>query len=235
MILNGSSQLSFMNPYITLTASFTGSSLLWNNGMTASSIVVNQPGSYAFTVTDVNGCTATSRPVSINDNRCFPPKPPGINLSGSNVITAGQTVTLTSTNAASYLWSTGDTTQSITVSTAGTYWVRSYSSPNCYSTSTPVNIYVAPARLTQQEYDDQLMLFPNPASNEFRIVFHALEEKDYTLAVTDASGKTIMLENIHAHNGRNTLNRALEGWSPGIYHVTLTFSDRQRSVRLVVQ
>ncbi|MFM2135564.1 MAG: hypothetical protein RL021_964, partial [Bacteroidota bacterium] len=145
VIQNGTSQLSFINPYVTLTASYIGSSIQWSNGSAASSILVNQPGSYSFTVTDQNGCTASSRPVAVNDNRCFPPKPPGINLSGSNVIIAGQSVILTSTYAASYLWSTGDTTQSITVNTAGTYWVRSYSSQNCYSTSSPVTVYVAPA------------------------------------------------------------------------------------------
>ncbi len=48
---------------VTLFSS-VGSSYLWSNGATTNSIVVNASGSYSVTVTDVNGCQATSASVS---------------------------------------------------------------------------------------------------------------------------------------------------------------------------
>ena len=48
---------------------------------------------------------------------------PSIAAGSSTTFCQGGSVTLTSSPAASYLWSTGETTQSITVSTAGTFYV----------------------------------------------------------------------------------------------------------------
>ena len=49
---------------------------------------------------------------------------PTITANGTTSICAGSNVVLTSSSADSYLWSTGQTTQSITVSTAGNYTVQ---------------------------------------------------------------------------------------------------------------
>jgi hypothetical protein len=49
------------------------------------------------------------------------PQAPIITSNNSNKLCDGQTITLTATAGTSFLWSTGDTTQSITVSQAGSY------------------------------------------------------------------------------------------------------------------
>jgi hypothetical protein len=49
------------------------------------------------------------------------PQAPIISSNNSNNLCEGQTITLTATAGTSFLWSTGDTTQSITVSQAGSY------------------------------------------------------------------------------------------------------------------
>jgi hypothetical protein len=68
-----------------------------------------------------------------------------ITPSGSTTLCQGETVTLTaSTNKCSgpytYLWSTGETTESITVSQTGTYFVQVFGAMGCSGTSTKTSI-----------------------------------------------------------------------------------------------
>src|SRR5678815_1627546 len=99
----------------TLTAgSFTGS-LLWNTGATTPSITVTAAGTYSVTQT-INGCTSSpgsgvAAPVNANVSA---PTVNVVNNCGSSTLTAGSFT-------GSLLWSTGATTASITVTTAGTY------------------------------------------------------------------------------------------------------------------
>lgn len=70
--------------------------------------------------------------------------PPVISASGSTTFCQGGSVSLTASPANSYLWSNGATTQSITVSQAGSYSVSINSGSNCSSVSAPVTVNVNP-------------------------------------------------------------------------------------------
>lgn len=72
---------------------------------------------------------------------------PIISASGSTVLCQGGSVTLTASTEANYLWSTGATTQSIVVTTAGTYTVSTSCGINTVS-SAPVTVSVIPANAT---------------------------------------------------------------------------------------
>lgn len=101
----------------TLTANGYTGSLLWSNGATTASIAVSAAGTYTVKQT-VNGCTsatrsATAAPLS---NTLVAPTVTVINNCGSSTLTA-------SNYTGSLLWSTGATTASITVTTAGAYTV----------------------------------------------------------------------------------------------------------------
>jgi len=95
-----------------LTAS--GSNWLWSTGATTASITVTTGGTYTVTQT-VGGCTSTSgsgvaAPLTV-------PATPIVTISnncGNSVLTA---------SGSNWLWSTGATTASITVTTGGTYTV----------------------------------------------------------------------------------------------------------------
>lgn len=118
---------------VTLTSS-AGTSYLWSNGSTAQSVVVGT-GGYTVRVTNSSGCSAVSAPtyVTINANPTA-----SITPSGTLMLCTGTTQTLTAGNATSYAWSTGATTQSINVSTGGSYYVTINNSSGCSSTSAPV-------------------------------------------------------------------------------------------------
>ncbi|MBU3658702.1 MAG: T9SS type B sorting domain-containing protein [Flavobacteriales bacterium] len=102
---------------VTLSTS-GGGTYLWSDGQTTASIPVTTPGTYTVEVTDPNGCVSESAPIVININNTTPPV---VSANGSSVICPPAGVTLQSTPATSYLWSTGETTASIVVTTPGVY------------------------------------------------------------------------------------------------------------------
>jgi hypothetical protein len=133
---------------VTLTAN-SSSAYLWTPGnQTTQSITVSSSGSYSVRTTNSSGCTATSSAQSVTVNV---PAVPVITPSGSTTIDQGQTVTLTASAGASYLWTPGgQTTQSITVGTADTYRVTVTYSNGCsaISAGTTVTVNVVPVTIT---------------------------------------------------------------------------------------
>ena len=67
---------------------------------------------------------------------------PTVTPSGATDLCSGQSVTLTSSAGASYLWSNGATTQSIVASTAGAYVVTVDNGAGCSAASIPVYVTV---------------------------------------------------------------------------------------------
>ncbi len=123
---------------VVLTAS-AGSSYVWSNGETTQSITVSTPGNYSVTVTNVNGCSATSAVTAVTVN-ALPTAT--ITAFGSTAFCAGGSVTLTSSAGSSYVWSNGETTQTIIVSTAGNYSVTVTNENGCSSTSAATAVTV---------------------------------------------------------------------------------------------
>jgi hypothetical protein len=116
---------------VTLTAS-TGTAYLWSTGATTASIVASASGNYVVTVTNANGCSAVSAPITVTVN-ALPVAT--VTANSSTTFCAGGSVTLVASTGASYLWSNGAITQSITVTTAGTYNVIVTNAAGCSATS----------------------------------------------------------------------------------------------------
>ena len=126
---------------VVLTAN-TGTSYLWNNGATTQSITVATAGSFSVAVTTA-GCTTTSSSVVVTVN---PVPAATITANGPTTFCSGGSVILTASAGASWLWSNGATTQSITVTTSSNYSVT-VSNPggcNAVSASTTVNVVPKP-------------------------------------------------------------------------------------------
>ena len=101
-----------------LDAGHPNANYLWSTGETSQTITVNLNGTFDVTVTDANGCTGIGQ---------------------SNVIMGGSTLSNNSMSAdacsglfsildagnpgCTYLWNTGDTTQTISINTTGSYQV----------------------------------------------------------------------------------------------------------------
>jgi hypothetical protein len=123
----------------TLDAGAGYDTYLWSNGSTSRTIAVG-PGNYAVTVSK-EGCFATSVMVTV---AYYTVTVPLINASGSTVICSGNSVTLSSSTGATYVWSTGATGNSIVVSTPGSYYVTVTDANGCQASSAPVSVSVNP-------------------------------------------------------------------------------------------
>ena len=111
------------NTVLTATAGL--SSYLWSNGETTQAITVTSGGSYSVTGTDSNGCSNNDS-VSVTEHAL-----PTVSISGTLSFCAGANTTLTASGASTYLWSTGETTASITVSAGGSYSVTGTDANGC--------------------------------------------------------------------------------------------------------
>ncbi|HEU4719287.1 MAG TPA: T9SS type A sorting domain-containing protein [Bacteroidia bacterium] len=127
---------------VTLTAS-GASSYSWSNGATTPSITANTSGNYLVTITDANGCQATSSAVNVVVN---PLPNASVTANGPTTFCTGDSVVLTANSSSSYMWSDNSTTQSITVYNSGNYSVMVTDANGCQSaSSTPITVSSSPS------------------------------------------------------------------------------------------
>ncbi|MFP5246749.1 MAG: hypothetical protein ACLGH0_08645, partial [Thermoanaerobaculia bacterium] len=115
-------------------------SYLWSTGESTSTITVTSSGTYTVTVTDANGCTGFDD----FDILITPIPAATITPQGPTTFCDGGNVMLMASPGSSYLWSTGETSQSITVSASGTFTVTVTDGDNCSATSAPTTVTVNP-------------------------------------------------------------------------------------------
>ncbi len=114
-------------------------SYLWSDGSKSRVISVKKSGDYFVTVTDSGGCSNTSAPVRIIVHDIPIPK-----FAQNIFICNGDTLALDAGSGfASYLWSTGDTTQYINVSQKGKYTCKVSDTFGCEGSAT-TEIFVNP-------------------------------------------------------------------------------------------
>ncbi len=123
---------------VTLTAS--GAVVYsWSWGPTTTAVTVSPSVTTTYTLlaVDANGCSNTAS-VTVT---VFPPVVAVI--VGDTILCVGDVENLTASGGTTYLWNTGATSQSISVSAAGTYWVI-VSVGGCNSDTASVTVVVNP-------------------------------------------------------------------------------------------
>ena len=202
-------------------SSGNGLNYQWNNngnainGAVNSVLNVNQTGSYTGTVTDLNGCSATSPAIAVN----VAGTAAAITFTGNPAICDGNAVVLNANDVAglSYQWSnngsaiSGATAQTFIASSAGNYTVTVTDQNNCSSTSSVVTVTVGqtpgeptvtadgPTDLCEGENVAlsttsavgivyQWLVDGNPIAGANLNTFSAEESGSYTLQVTNTAG-----------------------------------------------
>lgn len=116
---------------ITISAKYDYNSYLWESGEKTKSIIVSKPGFYKVFVTDAGGCQGTSEPIEIKQGLT-----PAPIINGDTILCKGESGVLkVIQDFKSYLWSTGDTTKSITIPLSSKYSVIVTDTNNCTGTS----------------------------------------------------------------------------------------------------
>ncbi|MDT8324179.1 MAG: T9SS type A sorting domain-containing protein, partial [Bacteroidota bacterium] len=170
----------------------------WSNGATTRTITVHNSGMFTVGVTDSNGCYGISAPVTVTVQ---PVPVPEITSIGPLKFCEGDSVTLEAARGyASYLWSSGDTTRSITVDTSGTFSVTVVTVAGCQGRSRDVTVVVNPVPekppivrtgddLTTGPYAAiQWYLDGQPISGATQQSHRAVQTGTYTVAITNGFG-----------------------------------------------
>ncbi|MCB0549084.1 MAG: gliding motility-associated C-terminal domain-containing protein [Phaeodactylibacter sp.] len=117
----------------------TFDSYLWSTGDTTQTISVTAEGTYSVTVTNVQGCSGAASTEAMESESLMP------EISGPASFCSGSGTTLDAGTFDSYLWSTGDTTQTISVNVQGDYSVTVFDGQGCTGeTSAAVTEIAAP-------------------------------------------------------------------------------------------
>lgn len=97
----------------------------WTGNISTPTLEVTETGTYFVTVADANGCTGEAQ-LSVMENTNPTPT-----ISGSTTFCSGSSTTLEVTGYDSYLWENGETTNTLSVNTPGTYTVTVTDNNNC--------------------------------------------------------------------------------------------------------
>ena len=126
-----------------ISANVTGgtspASFIWSTGSTGNPITNLCAGTYTVTVTDANGCTATSTSIVTEPPVLVASTSLDANVSCNGLADGAATATATGgTPSHTFLWNTGAATASVTGLTAGTYTVTVTDANSCTSTASLV-------------------------------------------------------------------------------------------------
>ena len=198
---------------ITLTTSGTGP-FLWNNGSTFDSLVVTTAGNYA--VTSSNTCSSANAAVQVNIN-------PSITvniLEPDTFICDGESIILHANGTSSYIWSTGETTPNITVTTSGFYTLTANTS--CPSNTASIQVAVIPKSSPLIAEGDSLVLCPNTS-----IVLHATGGNSYVWNTSETTN-SIQLNSTGTYFVRST-----NGNCPSGYDTIVIMNDIIPSAQII--
>jgi hypothetical protein len=158
-----------------------GVSVLWQDGSRKDSLVAKQAGIYRLDLSNACGSSSDSFELVVQ-------QVPTVNLGTDLTLARPISHTLNAGVADSYLWSTGDTGQTIQVSDTGTYWV--VATNICGSSSDTIRVFTTASIYNMKAAGIQL--YPNPA-NQF-IVLESHTIKPYRLEILDIAGRVVFTE-----------------------------------------
>ncbi len=198
-------------------------------------------GVYTCTVTDSIGCvkTATVTITEPPDMIVFQTQT-NVTVNGGNDGTATVSVS-GGTPGYTYQWNTVpvQTTTTATGLTAGTYKCTVIDSKSCSKkvtfiiTEPPLRQTGTPAQPSAGDWD--VRLYPNPTSGVVMIRFAHDAETDFTVSLTDFTGREVYEKEGRSVRGMNEVVYDFTGFAKGIYLVKVTSLNRHRTLRMVIQ
>ncbi|MDF2437915.1 MAG: hypothetical protein K0Q95_2291 [Bacteroidota bacterium] len=213
---------------VLLNAGYPGATYYsWSNGQ-----------NYAI----INACSTGDYWVTVSNGTCMDRDTVHVTFASPPVVDLGPDTTLTAVTSfvidaghpgANYLWSTGETTQSITVTTSGQYFVIVTEGLGCSSKDT-INVNLPISIQELSSLDLNVNISPNPSSNKsFTLSFNLVEDSDVEINVMNILGKIVYSEKLVNFNGIYRKKIMLDNVSSGIYF-TNVITERQRKTTKVI-
>lgn len=198
----------------------TFDSYLWNDNSTDSSSFASAQGQYWVKVTDEKGCSDTAFTHLDHFQNTT------INLGDDTTICSIDSILLDAGLFDEYLWSNGDTLQSIYVSDSGIVSLSIIDSNGCPA-SDDILIDVNDCTNIFERDFTSIQLFPNPVSD---ILYLRFKDHDQIskIEVLSVAGELVSIS-------KSTNEIDMNNLSPGLYFVRLVFFDGQKYLQRVVK
>lgn len=221
---------------ITLYAGNPGSSYLWSNNSTASSITVNSPGTYSVTVTHPSSCK-TSDVINVTTKSL-----PTVGLTFINPeifcpTDNGRPLTEGTPPGGTYIGSgvTG-TTFNASGAGQGTYVILyNYTGSNgCSAIAKDTLRVYACVGIDEQESNLGLNVYPNPNSGAFTLELSTDKDIDGTISILTIDGRLVYNDAI---SGSGILSKSIDitELANGIYYLKLETKDAVRTYKILKQ
>ena len=205
----------------------------WSLGDTTQTALANLFGAqnYSVTVTDGNQCSNqdTIR-VNVNPN-------PIVDLGpATDTLCEPFTYDLDAGGGfASYLWSTGDTSQALSVSTPGTYAVIVTDFNGCSNGDSIILVSDPCTGISDPVNEVALRYFPNPTDGWLTMEAMGLEGNDVIITVMDLQGQVVLQERVDNLPGTFRKQLNLSDQAQGVYFVRVTTGDQSYVNRISVK
>lgn len=212
----------------TLSANATGGTppytFTWTPGNLNGNNVSVSPSSttvYTVVATDNNGCSG-----SATTTVTVTPTPVTSVTPSTASICNGQSITLTASGGTSYVWSTGGTGATETVSPTSTtnYSVIAFNGScqgNVATATVTVNTCLS---IEEQEIENIVVLYPNPSSGLINIEIGNLKSDNFKIHVFNSIGEIVQVISMSDFNN-NRFTVDLNHKSSGLYYFTFQYED----------
>ena len=164
---------------------------------------------------------------------------PVVDLGPDPTILQTETVVLDAGNAGmTYLWSTGETTQTITVGYTGnlfdTFWVDVNNSV-CTGNDTIVVFFDDPVGIPENYGDIALLIAPNPNRGQFNIELSSSKEVTLSVSLVNNLGTAVYQKDKLIFSGKHTLNVNIRHLSDGMYTILINTHKQVITKKIIVQ
>ncbi|QHL87926.1 T9SS type A sorting domain-containing protein [Nibribacter ruber] len=220
---------------VTLTAS-QGTSYVWSNGATTSSITVSEAGSYSVTVTNAQGCSNTSEAVQVTVN----PLPVVMLDAFATICQDKSPFTLTGGSPAGGTYSgPGVSNNQFSARTvgAGTYTIMyAYTDANGCTNAASQSITVSTCLgLEEEVIQATFKAAPNPAKDVLSLETSIITKTDVQLQLISLSGKVVKEEQVKSFKGTLKRQWLVQHLSKGVYILRLTTANASLQKKIVIQ
>ena len=210
---------------------------LWSTGQTSKHIKVEEPGEYCVTITNAFGCEATACYSfdGISDTVCRVKifrKP----TDGKKIVLTAETLGV---GDFEFIWSTGETTQSIIVDTSGEYCVTAFNN-NCKIEDCMMvnfgNGINAPGMLGLSSEKKGMLkskVTPNPFHGRIDLSLKAETEAMATIQIFSLEGQMVFQTQQRFDVGANTMALELGHLHAGMYFVKIKQGQNFETMRII--